>query len=432
VNAGKEEAVSSEVNAGKEEAVSSEVNANSISLEDIENTSNKIDVDKSKLLASNRLRRSLSDPLKEVKEETNDLSGRNIDKLIKMKNLAIRDEEWSTDRSNKFTFSFDIPQDVRANDYFAIELPEETRPLSSDRTNGIYLGTDKNNIYARGIYDSQKNRFVFEFTDKAPNFKGTNVDMSLLLLVNRTGIKESGVYNLNFKIGDEEYNSLKPNIQISNVVNKRDLTADETAGDKVGDVHEYTGTYNVNSLGKTITNAQIKFEPYIKESDKENAVSQYNKDVTKFKVYKVNDINTLHESGNPDGVNKTDVTETTKIEFNDDGTATITLGDINSPYIIIADNKTTKLFDVGNSLQTKVTLTGNNIEPIETTYNTIKRAPSESNSSGLVVDDTTPPEVDKIKDQKPVEAGKPIEEIAITGKDNGGGPLTHEVTGLPE
>ncbi|NDQ44731.1 hypothetical protein GZ144_14090, partial [Staphylococcus aureus] len=50
----------------------------------------------------------------------------------------------------------------------------------------------------------------------------------------------------------------------------------------------------------------------------------------------------------------------------------------------------------------------------------------------LPVKDTTPPEVDEIKNQGPVEAGTPINDIVITGKDNGGGPLTHKVTGLPD
>ncbi|NDP54923.1 hypothetical protein GZ129_13745, partial [Staphylococcus aureus] len=50
----------------------------------------------------------------------------------------------------------------------------------------------------------------------------------------------------------------------------------------------------------------------------------------------------------------------------------------------------------------------------------------------LPVKDTTPPEVEEIPDQEAVEAGSPIKEIGINGKDNGGGPLTHEVTGLPD
>ncbi|MCO4361115.1 putative Ig domain-containing protein, partial [Staphylococcus agnetis] len=50
----------------------------------------------------------------------------------------------------------------------------------------------------------------------------------------------------------------------------------------------------------------------------------------------------------------------------------------------------------------------------------------------IPVTDTTPPKVEKIPDQDKVEVGTPIKDIVVKGTDNGGGPLTHEVTGLPD
>lgn len=139
----------------------------------------------------------------------------------------------------------------------------------------------------------------------------------------------------------------------------------------------------------------------------------------------------MNESGSPERVTKENVTSDVNITFKSDVTVLIELGDINSPYIIKADNETAKPYTVGKILQSKATLIGNNYKKTESTANRIKAAPSANNSSGLVVTDTTPLEVEKILDQK-VEVGKPIKDIQIKGKDNGGGPLTHEVTGLPD
>ncbi|HDG3988851.1 TPA: hypothetical protein PVR85_002895 [Staphylococcus aureus] len=106
----------------------------------------------------------------------------------------------------------------------------------------------------------------------------------------------------------------------------------------------------------------------------------------------------MNESDSPEGVTKEDVPSDVNITFKSDGTVLIELGGINSPYIIKADNETAKPYTVGKSLQSKVTLTGNSYKKTESTANRIKAAPSANNSSGLVVTDITPPEVEKILD----------------------------------
>ncbi|HDH6725956.1 TPA: fibrinogen-binding adhesin SdrG C-terminal domain-containing protein, partial [Staphylococcus aureus] len=406
-----------------------------VTYENLEKLSNEIDKNKSKFQATPRLKRSAelenSDISKDEKTSTKILNGRDISNSMEVSNLKVRDKDWSSSSFNQITLDTKIPEGVKENDYFVIKMPKESRPGSSDRDNGIYLGKDQNNIYARGFYDNSVNGYVFEFTDKAPDFVGTNINLNLLMLVNPDGAKDQGKYNLKLGVGDQSYDAGEVNINYSTDASKADVASNEISGDKIGRSHKYTGIYDINGTGKSIKNAQVRIQPYKDASKRENVVSQFKEGVTNFKVYKVTDKATMSASGSPEGVSKEDVTSDVNIKFNSDGTVSIKLGDINTPYIIIADNQTSKPYTVGSSLQSKLTLTGDKFTKKETTSDRVKRKPSESNSSGLVVKDTTPPEVEEIPEQE-VEVGKPIKEIEVKGTDNGGKPVKHEVTGLPE
>ena len=38
-------------------------------------------------------------------------------------------------------------------------MPKELKPTSADRDNGILLGENENNIYAKGTYNAEANSF---------------------------------------------------------------------------------------------------------------------------------------------------------------------------------------------------------------------------------------------------------------------------------
>ncbi|HHW6502819.1 TPA: Ig-like domain-containing protein [Staphylococcus aureus] len=182
--------------------------------------------------------------------------------------VKVRDENWSSSKFNQITLDTKVPEGVKENDYFIIKLPKESRPESSDRDNGIYLGKDKNNIYARGFYDKNVNGYVFQFTDKAPDFVETKINFKLMMLVNPDGARKQGKYDLHLGIGYKNYNAGKVNITYTKNAIKEDVAADEYNGDKLDGTNKHTGIYNINGLGKSIKNAQVKLQPYIKASDR--------------------------------------------------------------------------------------------------------------------------------------------------------------------
>ena len=51
------------------------------------------------------------------------------------------------------------------------KMPKELKPTSTDRDNGILLGENESNIYAKGTYSPDNNSFIFKFTDNAEKYK---------------------------------------------------------------------------------------------------------------------------------------------------------------------------------------------------------------------------------------------------------------------
>ncbi|HDK4136320.1 TPA: hypothetical protein PSJ50_002811 [Staphylococcus aureus] len=167
------------------------------------------------------------------------------------------------------------------------ELENADEAKGEEANTKILNGKDKNNIYARGFYDKNENGYIFQFTDKASDFVETKINFKLMMLVNLDGARKQGKYDLHLGIGDKNYNAGKVNITYTKNAIKENVAADEYNGDKLDGTNKHTGIYNINELGKSIKNAQVKLQPYIKASDRKNVVTQFKKGVTKFTVYKV-------------------------------------------------------------------------------------------------------------------------------------------------
>ncbi len=167
-------------------------------------------------------------------------------------------------------------------------------------------------------------------------------------------------------------------------------------------------------------------------------------------------------SGTPTTVGSYDVKVVTTDESGNttETTFTITVEDTTSPDVDPVDDQTTEV----NTPIKDVTLNGkdNSGQPVTheviglpegVTYdsetNTISGTPTtvgsydvtvvSTDESGnktettftITVEDTTAPDVDPVDDQT-TEVNTPIKDVALSGEDNSGQPVTHEVSGLPE
>ncbi|HDZ8740132.1 TPA: putative Ig domain-containing protein [Staphylococcus aureus] len=150
-----------------------------------------------------------------------------------------------------------------------------------------------------------------------------------------------------------------------------------------------------------------------------------------IKVYEVLDVDTLNDSGSLEGVNYKDVTNIFKPTISEDGEEiTFDFKDTNKTYILSVEGENNRPFNEGDRLEGRATVKSPDHEkPWYYDFIYTKTEPTKNDEIGEKIN---PPEIEKIKDQSPVEVGTPIAEIGIKDKNNDRGPLTHEVTGLPD
>ncbi|OEK42161.1 hypothetical protein ASS90_10960, partial [Staphylococcus saprophyticus] len=376
-----------------------------ISLEDLKNKSDEKNVVENKLKATNLKTRSLAardaqvTAVKNAVGDTTVIGGKDVNDLIKVSNVKYADGTWTKGKAYPISFDLDIPNEVKRNDYFEVKMPKELKPTSADRDNGILLGENENNIYAKGTYNAEANSFIFKFTDNVEKYKDRKVNVSLMQIINFKTTLKSGNYNLELKVGNQIFENTKTIAFSSDASTSTVFQETEVEGKKEG-YHPYNTTYTINAKNYSINNANIKLTPYVDNSKSPNTISQFNKNDTNITIYKVNDATTLNESGSAEYVDKTDVTSQYTPVYNTDGTISISLKNITSPYIIVVDSKTSKPFVAGTFIESKINLSGSNLSSISNTSKIGKAAPSTSNSSGVIVSDTTPPTVEIIPDQE--------------------------------
>ncbi|HDF0985591.1 TPA: YSIRK-type signal peptide-containing protein, partial [Staphylococcus aureus] len=367
-----------------------------ISLEDLKNKSDEKNVVENKLKTANLKIRSLAatnaqvTSMKNEAADTTVITGKNVNDLIKTSNVKYTTGSWTKGKPYSISFDLDVPNEVKRNDYFEVKMPKELKPTSADRDNGILLGENENNIYAKGTYNAEANSFIFKFTDNAEKYKDRKVNVSLMQIINFKTTLKSGNYNLELKVGNQIFENTKT-IAFSSDASTSNVFQETEVKEKKEGYHPYNTTYTINAKNYSINNANIKLTPYVDNSKSPNAISQFNKNDTNITIYKVNDATTLNESGSAEYVDKTDVTSQYTPVYNTDGTISISLKNITSPYIIVVDSKTSKPFVAGTFIESKIDLSGSNLSSISNTNKIGKAAPSTSNSSGVIVSDTTPP-----------------------------------------
>ncbi|MCO4370447.1 Ig-like domain-containing protein, partial [Staphylococcus agnetis] len=416
-----------------------------ISYEDVENTSNKINNEKSNRIATTRSKRSVENTsprlVGAVGEENSATDGRDVSAEVNPK-FKFSDLKWDAsddetvasnatkpEKHRYLDMNFTIPGDVKAGDYFKIKLPNEVSPVLADTENGLSLGRDK--IYANATYDSNENSYTIKFTEEAENYRNYKYNFKSKLKANRDIVRNNGEYNLEYQVGDKKF---VDNVSLEyHVTPKRAKTI--VSGlqyvKNEGNKYKYKVNYTINSLQKPLEDAKVGITRHSNPEDKKS------NNVTKIispedvKIYEVEDINTLNDSSSLEGVRYKEVTSDFKPTISDDKETLIyDLKNTNKTYIFSVEGENDQPLDEGYRLEGQAEITTPSNEKTryyDFIYN--KVAPTSNDDLGEKI---TPPEVDNIPDQEEVEVGTPIKDIVINGKDNGGGPLTHEVTGLPE
>ncbi|PKE38861.1 putative Ig domain-containing protein [Macrococcoides caseolyticum] len=397
----------------------------------------KEDIDqksKNKSKTDNNLKALSASSSKVEKEATkadgSPLGGDDVNSKIKSSNVKFQEGTWNKGAVFEIGFDISIPNDVKRNDYFTVHIPKEINPTSADRDNGILLGNDANSIYAKGTYNRADNSFTFKFTDNIEKYKNTSAHVDLLGLINFKEATKTDNYNLNLKIGDSEYNATRK-IEYSTDARNLDLYQDSSVQEKVDDHNPYNTTYTVNGKARTLNNAKVKITPYNGTKKNPDVISQFNKDITKVQILKVTDRNTLNQSGSDKNVAYVDVSSSHNIIFNSDGSISIDLGNTNSTYLIVVNSETSKPFVPETFIESTIQLSASNIASGSSQSKIGKSKPSSNNSSGVIVDDTTPPVVDKV-DNQTTEVNSAIDPIVINANDNSGETVRNDVFGLPD
>ncbi|MCJ0941673.1 putative Ig domain-containing protein [Mammaliicoccus sciuri] len=365
-----------------------------------------------------------------TKADGSPLGGDDVNSKIKSSNVKFEEGTWKKGAAFEIGFDISIPNDVKRNDYFTVHIPKEINPTSADRDNGILLGNDANSIYAKGTYNRADNSFTFKFTDNIEKYKNTSAHVDFLGLINFKEATKTDNYNLNLKIGDSEYNATRK-IEYSTDARNLDLYQDSSVQEKVDDHNPYNTTYTVNGKARTLNNAKVKITPFMGSEKNPDVISQFNKDITKVQILKVTDRNTLNQSGSDKNVTYVDVSSSHNIIFNSDGTISIDLGNTNSTYIIVVNSETSKPFVPETFIESTIQLSASNIASGSSQSKIGKSKPSSNNSSGVIVDDTTPPVVDKV-DNQTTEVNSAIDPIVINANDNSGEKVRNDVFGLPD
>ncbi|MDW4095862.1 putative Ig domain-containing protein [Staphylococcus saprophyticus] len=398
--------------------------------EKLQNKSSKQENTKNTLKTANILSTKVKEESIKENNVTNALGGDNVNDKVKASNVKFTDGTWEKGSLNQIGFDLKISDDVKRNDYFTVKVPKELIPTSADKDNGILLGNDENSIYAKGTYNRENNAFDFKFTDNVEKYKNKTSHLDLMMLINYKETTKTDDYNLNLQVGEQQFLE-KRKIEYRSDARNTMVYQDSEIQGKDGAHTPYNTTYTINGQSKNLNNANVKITPYLGNKKNTNVISQFNKNTTKISILKVNDKNSMNQSGSEKNVNTNDESSKHQVTYNSDGSISIDLGNITGPYLITVNSETDRPFVSNTLVESNVQLSANNMFTQNNKSIIGKAKPSNSNSSGVVVDDTTPPTVTPINNQTK-EVNTPIDTIIINANDNSGKPVKNDVYGLPE
>ncbi|NDR30913.1 Ig-like domain-containing protein, partial [Staphylococcus aureus] len=423
---------------------------------DFENKSNEIDKTINSVLGTARSKRSVeevSPKLIRSFEGNNINASKDLSHLINPK-FNFGPEKWDpsddgtdskkekiADKHRYLDMDFTIPKGVKAGDYFKIKLPKEVSPVLSDSENGLSLG--KGNPYAKAIYNKTDNSYTVTFTSEAEKHTNYRYNFQSKLQINRKLVKKSKKYSLEYTVGDK---TSVDNVDISYIISpnrQQTIVAGLESVEKSGSKYKYKVNYTINSKKDNLKNLKVKIDRHAffnKDGEKTNKISPDNVtskiNLNNIKVLEVTDVKSLNDSHHLDGVQYKDVTSSFKPSYDaSKDRYTIDFKTTSKTYIISIEGENDKPFSEGKRFEGRAHMFSDSLKSLKENkslfYNFVytKKAPTKNQRDGIKIN---PPKIDKIPNQDKVEVGKPIEDIKIKGKDKDGGPVTHEVTGLPD
>ncbi|MCO4346784.1 Ig-like domain-containing protein, partial [Staphylococcus agnetis] len=418
---------------------------------DIENTSNEIDKTKDSVLGTTRSKRSVeevSPKLVRSAENSNINNSKDLSSLINPK-FKFGPSKWDpsddgtdpkteTEAGKKryLNVDFTIPKGVKAGDYFKIKLPNEVLPVLSDSENGLNLG--KGAPYAKAIYNKTDNLYTITFTNEAQKYQNYRYNFQSRLQINRKLVKKSKEYKMEYIVGDKKSidnvnvsYTISPNKQVK-------LVGALVNVEKSGDKYKYNTIYTINKKKdnlKDLTVAVYRHAGFKKDEEKTSIISPDNVtskiNLNNIKVLEVTNLDSLNDSHVLDGVQYKDVTNSFKPKYDEKKDRyTFDFKNTDKTYIISIEGENDKPFTEGKRIEGRAHAFSKSYENSQY-YDFIytKKAPTKNERDGVKIN---PPEIEKIPNQDKVEVGAPIKEIAVKGMPESKGPLTHEVTGLPD
>ncbi|MCD8915871.1 fibrinogen-binding adhesin SdrG C-terminal domain-containing protein, partial [Staphylococcus simulans] len=273
-------------------------------------------------------------------------TGTNVNSLVTISNAQISETTIDPNQSGNFrlTADYTVNGDVKAGDYFTIQLPDYAN------MNGDFDYSGSNNqmqtelyspaglVVADGVYDTQTKTLTYTFTDFVNGKDHIAGSFDLAQFTDRENAPYSGTYALNYDLAGEAYNT-----QITyaydthnNISYPASIGTMITEVDATNTTNTFKQVIYVNPTDENLSSAFLTIAPKDANS---SAVINYND--TQLHIYKVNDPNALTDSYAFDPTVYQDLAQNFynngSIYTNNDGLLEINFGQIDSPYVVVME-----------------------------------------------------------------------------------------------
>ncbi|MEN2052073.1 fibrinogen-binding adhesin SdrG C-terminal domain-containing protein, partial [Staphylococcus hominis] len=378
---------------------------------------------------------------------SNDVSeqGSNVNRQITVSNMKVSEDTFDPNHSGSTDLSadFSVNGEIKEGDYFTVTIPENVSvngDINYENLNNTMkvksLTDSEGNAVATGSYDVNKKVVTYTFTDYVNNESNIKGNFQLPIFTDRKNTPNSGSYETEFGIADQKFNTTL-NINYSSPVQGVNDAYGPSISSFITDIDKHSGnngfkqTIYVNPMENKLYNSNVKIQGYHTDPNKSSTKIDNN---TTFKIYRVKDSTKLNDSYyvDPQDSNLVDITDRFKghITYNNDNSANLQFGNINTPYIITVEGQYDGKSD--QNVKTRVFETNSDSNGVRRSYywdneNIIKR------SGGTATGDKTYSLGDYVwedtnKDGIQDSDEKGIAGVTVTLKDSDGNVLKTTTT----
>ncbi|MBO0386202.1 fibrinogen-binding adhesin SdrG C-terminal domain-containing protein, partial [Staphylococcus simulans] len=286
----------------------------------------------------------------------NDISekGSNVNGQITVNNFKIGENSFDPNHSGSTDISADFSVDGKVNegDYFTVNIPENVTvngDINYENLNNIMkvksLTDNEGNTVATGFYNVNEKVVTYTFTDYVNNRNNIKGNFQLPIWTDRKNTPNSGSYQAEFGIADKKF-STTLNINYSSPIQGINDESGPNISSFITDIDKYSGnnsfkqTIYVNPMGNRLYDSNVKIQGYHTDPNSSSTIIDNN---TKFKIYRVLDVNKLNDSYyvDPQDPNLVDITDNFDgwITDNGDNSVSLQFGHIDTAYVITVDGK---------------------------------------------------------------------------------------------